>query len=88
VKNGGDALMLLLLLRAEHTARVRRAETFALNCRAMALCASLSWTEDRFRNARDVLLRCGHIKRVTPGKNRRSGRTPTQYTLVLDRKIG
>jgi hypothetical protein len=86
-KNGGDALMLLMLLRSEHTARVRRGETFALNCRALADCQSLSWTEDRFRNARDVLLRCGHIKVVCPVRHRRRGRTAAQYTLVLEREI-
>jgi hypothetical protein len=87
-KNGGDALMLLMLFRAEHTARVHRGETFAINCRTMAECQSLCWTEDRIRNARDVLLRCGRIKLVTPVRHHRGGRAAAQYTLVLDREIG
>jgi hypothetical protein len=81
-KNGGDGLLFLMLLRVKHAARVRRGETFAISCRAMAQTESLPWTEDRIRNARDVLLRCGHIKVITPGKWTKGGRTATQYTLA------
>ena len=81
-KNGGDALMLLMLLRAEHSARVRRGETFAINPKAMAECQSLEWTPDRFRAAKKLLLIGGYIVVTEPGHNSRNGRTSTQYTLV------
>jgi hypothetical protein len=80
-KNGGDAFMLLMLFRAEHTARVLRGETFEINVKAMAKCKSLCWSARRFRNARDVLLATGHIKITEPGRNCRTGRLATQYTF-------
>ena len=81
-KNGGDALMLLMLFRAEHSARVRRGETFAINPKKMAEHQSLDWSPDRFRAARKLLLAGGYIKVTEPGKNSRNGRRSTQYTLV------
>ena len=82
-KNGGDALMLLMLFRAEHSARVRVGETFAINPKAMAECRSLDWTADRFRTATKLLLAGGYLKITKPGKNSRYGRTSTQYTLTV-----
>ena len=73
---------LLMLLRAEHQARVQRGETFALNVKAMADKETLAWTPGRFRNAIDVLLRAGYIKLVEGGHNTRRGRVAKQYTLV------
>ena len=81
-KNGGDAVALLMLLRAEHQARVQRGETFALNVKAMADKETLAWTPGRFRNAIDVLLRAGYIKLAEGGHNTRHGRVAKQYTLV------
>jgi len=81
-KRGGDALMLLMLLRAEHTARVRRGETFAINPRRMSECRTLHWTEGRFREARDALICAKYLKVVEPGQNTRCGRRGAQYTLV------
>jgi Bifunctional DNA primase/polymerase, N-terminal len=80
--NGGDAAMLLMLLRAEHTARVRRGESFAINPKAMAERRSLQWTPRRFRGARDALLRGGFITVAEPCKNSRNGRVSAQYTLT------
>ncbi len=82
-KNGGDAFMLLMLLRAEHRARVLRGETFALNPKAMAKAKTLDWSRERFENAIRLLLRAGYIKQIAPGTNTRHGRTSAQYTLVL-----
>jgi len=83
-KNGGDALMLLMLFRAEHSARVRRGETFEINPKAMAKCQSLHWSPGRIRAARNVLLEAGYIKVVAQARNCRTGRMATQYTLVID----
>jgi hypothetical protein len=77
-QHGGDAALLLQLLRAEHAARVRRGETFAISPKAMAHTA-LSWTAARIRNARNTLLASGYIKVVTAGGR---GRIATRYTLV------
>jgi len=81
-KNGGDAVALLMLLRAEHQARVQHGETFALNAKAMSNKETLAWTAGRFRNAIDVLLSAGSIKQVEGGHNTRRGRAAIQYTLV------
>jgi hypothetical protein len=82
-KNGGDAFMLLMLLRAEHLTRVLRGETFALNPKAMAKAKTLDWSRERFENAIRLLMRAGYIKQTAPGRNTRHGRTSAQYTLVL-----
>ena len=79
--HGGDAGLFLILLRAEHSARVRRGETFAINCEAMAKAKTLNWSRRRFRAARNVLLAGGYLKIVAPSRNSRGGRTATQYTL-------
>lgn len=81
-KHGGDAVALLLLLRAKHYGRTLRGETFALNVRATAESKTLDWTIERFRNAIKVLLGAGFLKIVTHGQNSRTGRRATQYTLV------
>jgi bifunctional DNA primase/polymerase-like protein len=80
--HGGDAVALLMLLRAEHQARVQRGETFALNVKAMADKETLAWTTGRFRKAIDVLLRAGYIKLVESGHNTKRGRVAQQFTLV------
>jgi hypothetical protein len=80
--HGGDAVALLLLLRGDHTARVRRGETFAISCKAMAKAKSLDWSVRRFSAARDVLLAAGYIKVVSSGRNSRTGHTSTKYTFA------
>ena len=81
-KNGGDALMLLMLFRAEHQARVLRGETFAINPKAMASCKSLHWSRERFENAKHLLLQNNFIRRVSEGRCGSAGRSSAQYTLV------
>ena len=80
--------MLLMLLRSEHSARVRRGSTFAINPKAMAERQSLHWTPGRIRTARDLLLAGGYIKITESGKNCRNGRTSTEYTLAPPRHGG
>jgi hypothetical protein len=82
-KNGGDAFALLMLLRAEHQARVLRGETFKLSTEAMSKSSTLPrWTIERFRNAIKVLLAAQFITVVTAAGNTRSGRKAAEYTLV------
>jgi len=82
-RHGGDAFMLLALLRVEHTARVARGETFAIAARAMAKTGTLpGWTEERFENARDTLIAGEFIRCVSQFRNGRSGRSAAQYTFV------
>jgi hypothetical protein len=81
-KNGGDAAMLLMLLRCEHQARALRGETFALDTNAMAGSNTLpGWTIERFRNAIKVLLAANFIKLAAAGRNTRFGRKATRYEL-------
>jgi len=42
----------------------------------------LTWTVERFRNARDALLDAEYITVAKAGANTRNGRTATQYTLA------
>jgi hypothetical protein len=82
-KNGGNAVALLMLLRCEHQARILRGETFSLNVKAMVEWETMpGWTIERFRNAIRTLLDANYLKVVEPHRNRRHGRTATQYTLV------
>jgi hypothetical protein len=65
-----DAFMLLMLLRAEHGARVARGETFHLIIQAMAGTQVLGfWSRQRYRKARDRLLDLGYLIQVTPETN-------------------
>src|SRR5215208_1955221 len=53
LKNGGDALTLLTVLRQEHGTR----ERFVVVARAMSLHGRLSsWSEERIEKAKDALL--------------------------------
>ena len=82
-RNGDAAIALLALLRAEHGARVKRGETFAINASAMASAETLGrWSARKYRAARDLLLRTGFIRVVVVGSQGRRGRVPTQYSLV------
>jgi len=80
-KHGGDGVALLMVLRAEHQARVHRGETFALDAKAMSAHQSLPWTIERFRNAIRFLLEAGYIELVSSYKNTKQGREAARYTL-------
>ena len=81
--HGGDAVALLMLLRAEHQARiVLRGETFALNVKAMVKAETMpSWTLERYRNAISTLLRKGYLQKAEEAHNSRRGRVAAQFTL-------
>jgi hypothetical protein len=81
-KTASDAMMLLLLLRIEHTARCRRGETFTITPKAMAEVEVIpGWKPQRYRTARDVLLRADLLKVVSSFCNSRNGRRSAQYCL-------
>lgn len=83
MSGNGDAFTLLQLFRAEHGARCRRGETFAINADAMEAAKVLgSWSAKKYRAARDVLLRAGLIRITKEGSCGRGGRVPTQYILA------
>lgn len=77
----GDALKLLSKLRADHTARCERGETFAIPATAMAKAKIMS--RHRIERARTILLREHLIVQVAPMMNTAAGRVPAQYRLVL-----
>lgn len=82
-KHGPDALVLLLKLRAVHTARCRRGESFCLTPQSMANKGVLiGWTRERFQNARDVLLEAGMIVQVAPFRRNGGQRQGAQYRLA------
>jgi hypothetical protein len=82
-KHGPDALVLLLRLRAAHSARCRRDETFCLTPRAMANADVIfGWSRERFQNARDVLLEAGMIVRVAPFRRNGGQRQGARYRLA------
>ena len=57
---GPDAMALLLMLQAQHTARCRRGETFSITPRSMAAHGVIpGWTRERYERARDLLLETG-----------------------------
>src|SRR5262249_35733497 len=75
-----DAVALLMLLRAEHTARCKAGGTFALNFVGMVKCRVLgSWSVRRYSRARDILLAHGRIKRVRAADRKR--RLAAEYAL-------
>jgi hypothetical protein len=79
VPQGVSALTLLMLLRAEHGARCKRGETFAICPRAMRRDQVLAdWSEKRLREARTVLLELDFIREVTSATRS----SPAQYELV------
>ena len=78
---GPDAMALLLMLQAQHTARCRRGETFAITPRAMADHEVIpGWPRERYERARDLLLEAGLVVLVSP--HIRKGRKAAQYALV------
>lgn len=83
IKNGADAIAFLALLRGEHGARCKRGETFALNIKAMVDARTMgSWAAAKYRRARDLLLKVGHIERVKSTR----WRIAAQYRLT-DRPV-
>ncbi len=71
--NGDSALMLLMLFRAEHDARMGRGETFVINIEGMVNKQVLgNWSARKYREARDTLLATGLIECVRPAAFRRA----------------
>jgi len=84
-KHGPDALILLQVLRDEHSARCRRGEEFSITPTAMAKAGLIpGWTRERFEHARDLLLAAGYIERVVDFKrNSAAGRLAGKFRLVM-----
>jgi hypothetical protein len=81
--HGENALILLLLLRAEHGARCKQGKTFAICPRAMREHEVLAnWSAQRYRAARQALRDFGYLREVTPA----TMNAPAQYILV-DRRL-
>ena len=71
--NGDSALMLLMLFRAEHDARMARGETFVINIEGMVKKQVLgNWSARKYREARDTLLEFGLIECVRPAAYHRA----------------
>lgn len=82
-RNGPDAFMLLMLLKAEHGARCRRGETFFIVADAMQRAGSLPrWSSKRITAARDILLKAGLIIRVTAARSIGTRVLPAEYSLA------
>jgi hypothetical protein len=76
--NGADAFALLQLFRSEHAGKISRGETFAICIGAMARSRVMgSWSERKYREARDVLLQEGFIREIWPARWKRAA----EYTL-------
>jgi len=85
-KHSPDALVLLLKLRAAHSARCRRDETFCLTPRSMANAGVIEgWSRERFEHARDVLLEAGLIVLVSPFRRIGGQHQAAQYRFAKKR---
>lgn len=77
------AFPLLVKLRGEHSGRMARGETFALNQGAMVREQTMpGWTRYDYEKARKVLLAAGFVQIVEDGRNSRTGRVSTRYKLA------
>ena len=86
-KTAADALMLLLRLRIEHSARCLRGDTFTITPKAMSDAEVIpGWKPQRYRTARDLLLRADLLEEVSPFSNTRGGRQSAQYRLPEARR--
>lgn len=73
-KHGGDAWLLLTMLRHDHAARCARGETFNITPTEMVAAQVIpGWSQHRYERARDLLLKVGLIELARPYK-RRCGR--------------
>lgn len=85
------AYYLLALLRAEHTTRVERGETFALVPEAMVSkmpVPTVSVSAGVLRQARDLLLALGYLVKVSEHRSLgRRGWSAAQYTLSVGVEI-
>lgn len=82
-KRASDALLLLLTLRAKHSARCQRGETFSITPKAMADSDVIGgWTRERYQCARDLLLQAGLLVQIRGFQAGGGGRTAAQYTLL------
>ena len=80
-KHSGNALMLLALLLAEHSARQIRGEPFVLVFDSMAKRECLpNWTAHQYATAAGELLRAGYLECIRQGKGRGN---PSLYCLTL-----
>jgi hypothetical protein len=81
-RNGADAVVLLMVLRAEHGARYSRGETFSIVAEAMQEKQTIpGWHWKRYVAARDLLLKAGKLKRVMDRQKTRTGWLPAKYTF-------
>jgi hypothetical protein len=85
-RNGADAVVLLIKLRAEHGARCKRGEMFALAAEAMARAQTIPrWHWKRYAAATKLLLRAGFIVLVCKHRPMINGGRPALYSLVETR---
>jgi hypothetical protein len=76
--HGSDAMLLLMVLRDDHSARCRRGETFEIMPMAMQKAGTIpGWKRKRFEAARDLLVMTGKIMLVREAY----GRSSAEYTL-------
>jgi hypothetical protein len=88
-RNGGDALMLLMLLQTAHGARCSRRETFHICTRAMEDAQTLpGWNRKRYAAARDLLLETGHIVLVSRSYSVGVRWLPAEYGLAAGARAG
>jgi hypothetical protein len=88
-RKGSDAHTLLMLLRAEHGARCRRGNTFALVTEAMQRMQVIpGWDWRRYTAAIKLLLDAGFIVQVAPPMWATRGRRPAQYLLAAAAGLG
>jgi hypothetical protein len=81
-KTAGDAVLLLLRLKMDHSARCARGETFALNSPAMEREQVIKgWSRERYEAARDLLLEAGSIECVQPFQRIKGQCHAAQYSL-------
>jgi hypothetical protein len=86
-RHAGDAMLLLHKLRAEHSVRCARGETFAIAAAAMSRGKARFMPRKRLEKARAILLKEGLIVKVSNYRNTAAGRRPAQYRLVLTSNI-
>lgn len=86
--NGDAAFAFLMLLRAEHTARCLRGETFVLNVKGMVAAETMgTWAARKYRDARDTLLSAGLIVEVSPASYRRAAEYRLGDRLLTEARV-
>jgi hypothetical protein len=84
-KQGPNAYALLQVLRAQHSARCHRGETFAITPTAMAKARVIpGWTRERYEQARNLLLAENLIEQVNEfERNSAEGRRAARFRLAM-----